>query len=377
MRVIITGGGTGGHIYPALAIAKGLLKENPKAEILYVGTEKGLEADIVPRDGYNFKTVTVEGLPRNLSLKLIKTGFKLLRGIGQAAKIIKDFQPDVVIGTGGYVCGPVVLMAALLGFSTVIHEQNAYPGITNKILARFVDKVLVTFPESIKYFPAKAPCLLTGLPIRQEILRVSTEEGLKNLNLKAQKPLILVVGGSRGARSLNVAMVGVIEEFYRSKQAQILHVTGQSDYQDTIERLKLKGISLEEDGDIILKPYIYNMQDALACADLIICRAGATTLAEITAKGIPAILIPYPYASENHQEHNARSLEKRGAAILIKDKDLTGDDLAQTLKDLLNQQNKLQAMEEASLSLGKPQALDDIINEITNISKKKANKNAR
>lgn len=370
MKFILTGGGTGGHIYPALAIAKGLLEKYPDAEILYIGTAKGLEADIVPREGFAFKTISVEGLQRKFSPKVFKTGWKLLKGMIQAQKIIKEFRPDIVIGTGGYVCGPVIMMAALMGFATVIHEQNAYPGITNKILARFVDKVLITFLESKKYFPQKTLTIVTGLPIRQEILTISREEGFSNLKLKPGKLVILAFGGSRGARTINKSMVEVINTYQDRDDIQILHITGQYDYQETIERLKEKGIQLELNGDIIIKPYLYNMENALAAADIVICRAGATTIAEINARGIPSILIPYPYAAENHQEYNARALEKAGAGILIRDKDLTGRSLKDAIEELINNKQALTNMREKSLTLGKPNALKDIVNEVEKLKEK-------
>lgn len=371
MKFILTGGGTGGHIYPALAIARGLLEKYPGSEIMFVGTSKGLEADIVPREGFDFKTITVEGLPRKLSPQVIKTGWKLLKGLVQARKIIKGFNPDIVIGTGGYVCGPVMMMSALMGFSTVIHEQNAYPGITNKILARFVDKVLVTFPESKKYFPQKTYKKVTGLPVRKEILTINRDEGIKNLNLNPGKLVVLVFGGSRGARSINTAMVDIIKAYQNRDNVQILHITGQYDYQETLTRLENQGIQLELNGDITIKPYVYNMEDALAAADVVVCRAGATTIAEINAKGIPGILIPYPYAAENHQEYNARALEKAGAAILIKDRELNSQTLKNVLDELMDNKKELIKMKNKSKGLGKPNALADIINEVAEIIFKK------
>jgi len=212
MRVLVTGGGTGGHIYPALAIARGITEKNPRAEILYVGTAKGMEADIVPRAGLPFRTITVEGLTRKLSVKAFVTLLKTCKGCFDAFKIIRGFKPSVVVGTGGYVCGPVVLIASLLGIPTLIHEQNAYPGITNKLLARFVKKVAVTFPESRKYFPAKAEVVLTGLPVRPEIKMTERETAVRALGLDKDKFTVLTVGGSRGARSINKAMIGVISQ---------------------------------------------------------------------------------------------------------------------------------------------------------------------
>jgi len=361
MRILITGGGTGGHIYPALAIARGIREKYPGAEILYVGTAGGMEADIVPKEGYAFETVTVEGLPRKITPRALVTFGKLLKGIGQAFAVIKKFSPDAVIGTGGYVCGPVVLAAALRKIPTLIHEQNAYPGITNKLLARLVSRVMVTFPESIKYFPPKANITVTGLPVRPAVLTASRETGLKRLGLAGDKLTLLVFGGSRGARSINKAMVKVAKTYSGRADLQILHVTGALGYEETLAELAAAGISLDKSGNIMVKPYLYNMEAALTTADLVVCRAGAATLAEITALGLPAILIPYPYAAENHQEYNARALADQGAAILIKDRDLDGDVLLKNLEKLLADRPALDYMAAAARALGRLQALPDIL----------------
>ncbi len=360
MRALITGGGTGGHIYPALAIARGLQERYQNIELLYVGTKKGLEADIVPKEGIAFKTVEVEGLQRKLSLRLFSAGFKVTKGFIQAQSIVREFKPDIVIGTGGYVCGPVVLAAALRKIPTLIHEQNAYPGITNKLLGRFVDKIAVTFPESIKYFSDQKKVEVTGLPIRPEVLQIDKQDGYNKLGLDPAKKTILVVGGSRGARTLNQAMVQVIKDYQDRKNIQVIHVTGNLDYQDALKRMSDQGISMDNHGNISTIPYLYDMAYALNVTDLIIGRAGATTLSEITALGIPSILIPYPYASENHQEYNARALETKGAAIVIKDSELNGEILLRQINELLNT-DKLGKMAENSRQLGKPDALESIV----------------
>jgi len=357
MRVLVTGGGTGGHIYPALAIARGITEKNPRAEILYVGTAKGMEADIVPRAGLPFRTITVEGLTRKLSVKAFVTLLKTCKGCFDAFKIIRGFKPSVVVGTGGYVCGPVVLIASLLGIPTLIHEQNAYPGITNKLLARFVKKVAVTFPESRKYFPAKAEVVLTGLPVRPEIKMTERETAVRALGLDKDKFTVLTVGGSRGARSINKAMIGVISQTANRPDIQIIHMTGKLGFDETVAEIKTAGIELVNGGNITVEPYLYNMDEALAAADLVICRAGAATIAEITVRGLPTVLIPYPYASDNHQEHNARALAKNGAALMILDRDLTGETLWDMVRELYQDPPGLAAMGQASLKLGKPDAL--------------------
>lgn len=361
MRVLVTGGGTGGHIYPALAIARGIKENNPEAEILFVGTAKGMEADIVPREGFPFRTVTVEGLTRRISVKALTTLLKTCKGCFEAFRIIRGFKPSVVVGTGGYVCGPVVLIAGLLGVPTLIHEQNAYPGITNKLLARIVKKVAVTFPESRKYFPVKADVVLTGLPVRPEIQTAEREGAICALGLDRDKFTVLTVGGSRGARSINKAMIEVIAQAADRKEIQIIHMTGQLGFDETVSELKAAGIDMVNCGNITVKPYLYNMDEAMAAADLVICRAGATTIAEITVRGLPAILVPYPYASDNHQEYNARALVENRAALMILDRDLDGRKLWDTVRELYQNPHRLASMGQASREMGKPDALRHLL----------------
>lgn len=361
MRVLITGGGTGGHIYPALAIARGIKEKHPETEVLFVGTAKGLEADIVPRAGYPFRTVTVEGLTRRISFKALTTLLKTCKGCFEAFKIVRDFKPTVVVGTGGYVCGPVVLIASLLGIPALIHEQNAYPGITNKLLARFVKKVAVTFPESRKYFSTKGDVVLTGLPVRPEIQTTQRDKAVRALGLDMDKFTVLTVGGSRGARSINKAMIRVISELANRPEIQVIHMTGHTGFDETMAEIKTAGIDMVNSGNITVEPYLYNMDEALAAADLVICRAGATTIAEITVRGLPAILIPYPYASENHQEHNARAMVKNDAASMILDRDLNGQKLWDTVRELYQDPHRLASMAQASRKLAKPDALRHLL----------------
>lgn len=369
MRVLITGGGTGGHIYPALAIAKGIKEQVPEAHILYVGTSKGMEADIVPREGFTFRTVTVEGLTRKFTFRTLGTVLKTCKGCYEAYKILREFRPTIVIGTGGYVCGPVVMVAAFLKIPTLIHEQNAYPGITNKLLARIVDKVMVTFPESKKYFSPKANIRVTGLPVRPEIVQADRQKSMLSLGLNRDKFTVLVVGGSRGAQSLNRAIVDVLKEICRHDELQLIHMTGQLGYAETIEAIKTRGIDLVKCGNITVAQYLYNMDEVLASTDLVICRAGAATIAEITVRGIPAVLIPYPYASDNHQEYNARALADNGAAVMILDRDLNGDSLLNTIRNLYNDHERLTAMQESSTQLGRPKALKHILQTVIELSK--------
>jgi UDP-N-acetylglucosamine--N-acetylmuramyl-(pentapeptide) pyrophosphoryl-undecaprenol N-acetylglucosamine transferase len=361
MRVIISGGGTGGHIYPAITIAKALSGLVKPCEILFVGTKDGMEADIIPKEGFSFTTVEVSGFERKLSFKTIQTTVKLFTGLGQSFSILRRFKPDVVIGTGGYVCGPVLLIAAIMGIPTIIQEQNVIPGVTNRILARFVKKVAVGYPEAVKFFGKhRDKVVVTGNPIRDEVITADRAEALKAFSLDPGKVTLLVSGGSRGARSINNAMAEIYEWFVQHNEIQILHVTGNSEYNNIVDSIRESGIDIGKAGNISIIPYLHNMPQALAVADIAIFRAGAIALAELTALGIPAILIPYPYAAENHQEFNARVLENQGAAIVIRDTELTGLRLKVVLEKLLADRDKVEKMTQASKKIGRPEAAKTI-----------------
>lgn len=360
MKIIVSGGGTGGHIYPALTLIDAIKNKRPDAEFLYVGTEKGLEADIVPKAGINFTALKLEGgLERRFTLENISRAANAILSVKRASSIVKQFKPNVVVGTGGYVCGPILLAASLMKVPTLIQEQNAVAGVTNKILSRFVNKIAVGTKDALKNFPA-SKTTYTGNPIRRAVLDAKKIDGLKEFNFTDDKPIVLISGGSRGARSINDAMIDVLKSAAEKKSAQFLHVTGKGEFDSVTEKLRDAGLKLDELENIKVVPYLYNMPRAMAMADLAIFRAGATGLAELTARGVPAILIPYPYAAENHQEFNARALVDAGAARMILNKDLTAEILSAQLDELLSSPEKLKSMAAASLSLGKPNAADEI-----------------
>ena len=313
MRIIVSGGGTGGHIYPAITIIRALKARVPEAEFLYVGTRRGLEADIVPKEGLPFATIDLQGFERHITLDNLRRAGKALVGVGKAARLVRKFRPDAAIGTGGYVCGPILLAASLAGVPTLIQEQNVVPGITNKILSKFVTKIAVGTPEAMKHFPADK-VVYTGNPIRSEVMTATRAEGAKAFGFDPEKKTVLVSGGSRGARAINRAMVPVIAEAVKHTEVQFLLVTGKKEYEDILGRIRETGTDLDAVSHVKVVPYLYNMPQAQAMADLAVFRAGATGLAELTARGIPSVLIPYPYAAENHQEHNARALEEDAAS---------------------------------------------------------------
>jgi UDP-N-acetylglucosamine--N-acetylmuramyl-(pentapeptide) pyrophosphoryl-undecaprenol N-acetylglucosamine transferase len=358
MKVIISGGGTGGHIYPGVAIAKKIIEKHPDSSILFIGSENGLEKKIVPKEGFNIKYITVEGLNKKISLKTISSIKKAFKGYFQATKIIKDFKPDIVIGTGGYVCGPVVLSAALKGIPTLIHEQNAFPGVTNKLLSRFVSKIAITFKEAEKYFP-KNKVIYTGNPIRSQILKIDRSKSREVWGLEKDKPVVLVVGGSRGAKNINNAVANIIPDIHR-EGIQLIFVTGENQYQEIIKNFSENGIDYKNLKGIKILPYIYNMQDALGACDLIVTRAGATIISEITALGIPAILIPSPYVANNHQEYNAIALEENGAGIIIKESQLKDDIFKEQIINIVKNKDMLSRMSINSKKLAVPNAADNI-----------------
>ena len=340
----------------------------PDTEFLYVGTRQGLESDIIPKENIPFYALDLSGgFERHFTFDNFKRAAKAILSVKKAMKIVKNFKPNAVVGTGGYVCGPILLAASLEKVPTLIQEQNVVAGITNKILSKFVTKIAVGCEGALNHFP-KDKTIYTGNPIREEVLQGTREEGLKHFDFDDDKPVVLISGGSRGARSINRAMVEVLVNAATNPTIQYLHVTGKGEYDDVISRIKDAGVELETLRHIRVEPYLYNMPQAMAMADLAIFRAGATGLAELTARGIPSILIPYPYAAENHQEYNARALVDAGAARMILNKDLNSEILQDTINELLNNPDTLKLMSAASLTLGRPQAAAEIADMILKLA---------
>lgn len=350
MRIAISGGGTGGHIYPALALVREIKKTHKDAEFLYIGTEKGLESSLVPRENIPFRTIHITGFKRKLSVENVKTIMRFLKGVRDSKKILLEFKPDIVIGTGGYVCGPVVYAAAKLGIPSIIHEQNSVPGLTNKFLSRYVDKVAVCFEAAKEFFPVEK-VVMTGNPRASEVQRQDGIRGKLSAGLQTNKPAILVFGGSRGARPLNEAIIKALPEL-STKPYQILYVTGDVHYAEVQKEAELSG----NPDNVIIKPFIHNMPEVLAGIDLAVTRAGATTLAELTSLGVPSILIPSPYVTNNHQEKNARALSDNGAAELLLEKDLTSKKLVEQIDHIMLNKEMIANMKASSKKLGMPNA---------------------
>lgn len=363
MNFVVAGGGTGGHIYPALAIAGGLTERFPKAQVVYIGGQRGLETSIVGKTNLPFYTVASRGLSRKNPLHAAMALVETTIGVWQARCLLKRLQPVAVIGTGGFVCAPVMAAALSLGMATAIHEQNAFPGIANRLLAPYVDKVLLTFEDAEKHLRAKK-IVVTGLPVRREILHATRMAGRAFFGIDQEKFVLLATGGSRGARQINQALVELALRWAGRSDCHIIHVTGQNNYEDVKQQLEAGGIDLENCGNITTMPYLDRMDLALAAADLCLGRAGAAFLAEMTVRGLPGILVPYPFAAENHQEANARSLEVAGAASVILDNDLNGKVLIEVVEDLRLKKDVLDKMGQRAAQMAKPQALDKIVEEI-------------
>lgn len=348
MKLIIAGGGTGGHIYPALSIADKFKEKEENLEVLYIGTPNSLESKVVPSYGYRFKTIDVKGFPRKLNYESIKRSIKLLKASADVRKILKEEKPDLVIGTGGYVSGPVVMMASLMGIKTAIHEQNVFPGITNKLLSKKADFILTGFEESKKRFKYPEKTFFVGNPIRENHFKISREEAKKLLNIPESKKMIFSVGGSGGSFGLNNSIREMILNFRHDDQ-YIIHVTGRYHYNDFLEKLNNK--SSEEYFRIL--PYIDDIGTYMAASDIIICSAGAITLAEVNFLGRASIVIPKANTAENHQEYNARAIEDANAGFFIKENDLNFKLLENKIREIITNKELKAKMEENSKSMSK------------------------
>ncbi len=363
MKIIIAGGGTGGHLFPGLALAEEFKKRDPQHEVVFVGTEHGIEARIIPREGYPIRFVRAEGIVGLSVFGKLRAFFKMFLSVADAYRILQTTSPDLVIGVGGYASGAVVFMAHLKSIPTMIHEQNSIPGLTNRLLGKFVRKICVTYQESIPAFPM-GKTFLTGNPIRSKILRGDRESAYRLFSLSKDLFTIFVFGGSSGARSINRAMVNALNHMPDIREkVQFLHQTGEKDYESVRESYRKAGIK----GTVT--PFIYQMAEAYAVADMVISRAGATTLAELTSLGKPAILVPYPYAAGRHQEMNAVKLREMGAAFMLMDSELTGEALAKHIKDMYGNDSIRAEMQRASRGLGRPDACNKIVDIAVSLAK--------
>ena len=369
MRVLMTGGGTGGHVNPALAIAHTIMENEPDSEIAFVGTSHGIENKLVPAAGYHLYHVEVQGISRSLTPKNLKAIYLALTSPGKAKKIIREFRPDVVIGTGGYVCYPVLRAAHALGIPTLVHESNAVPGLTTKLLAATVDCVMVGFADAKANYPKKTNVVFTGTPVRGDFEKYDRASAKRELGITEDKPLLLSVWGSLGSDYMN----GVMPEFMAltagKQDFTMIYSAGKRGYEKLSAALKTRcGEDLSARG-VDVRAYIYDMPTVMAAADLVMCRSGASTLGELAALGKPAILIPSPNVTNNHQEKNARLLENMGAAKVLLEGQFTPESLYQEAEALLRDAAMLQTMGSAMRSSGVPDATEKIADLVLNYIK--------
>ena len=358
MKVLIAAGGTGGHIYPGIAVAREIMRRDSESKVLFVGTTRGLETKIVPDNNFELALINSAGLKNVGFLGKLKGLLILPKSFLEARSLIKKFKPDVVVGAGGYVSGPVLLIASLMRVPTLVMDSNALPGFTNRRLAKFVDKAALTFEEATAYFGKKG--IVTGNPVRQEFFDISPKVR------ENDKFCVLIFGGSQGARAINNAMANALELLADFKQRlRITHQTGEFDFEKIRELYQRAGL---ETADV--RPYIKDMVGEFAKTDLIICRAGATTCAEVSAAGRAAIMIPLPTAADDHQRKNAEALERAGAARMILQRDLSGDSLAKEIISLINSPEKILEMETAAKKLARRDAAAATVDIIEDLRRK-------
>lgn len=364
MHILFAGGGTAGHINPALAIADYIKERHPDAKISYIGTPDKLEAKLVPQKGYDFYTIEVAGFQRKLNTKNIKRNIdavkKAVTASKRAKELLIELKPDIVVGTGGYVSGPVLREAAKLNIKTAIHEQNAFPGVTTKMLSKNADAVMLAMPEAEKYLNLNKKPVITGNPVRVELSGISKEEARKKLGFE-NRPMILSFGGSLGARHINEATEELIKWHNGTDKLYHIHGTGKVGFETMKEHLSNDSVTLSKNVEI--REYIEDMDVCMAAADLVICRAGAITLSELQLLGKPSVLIPSPFVAENHQFHNAMTLKRAGAAEIIEEKDLTGEKLIEIVSMLIENKPKLEKMSNSA----KKSAINDANERIYNV----------
>lgn len=366
MKVIIAAAGTGGHINPGIAIANKIKNEEKDSEIIFVGTNRGLENDLVPRAGYKLETIDAYGLSKELSLENLKKLYKTFKGIGEANKIIENFKPDVVIGTGGYICGAVVTAAKKHNIPVILHESNSFPGKAVQMLAPKADTILVSFKDAQERIKKCKNVVFTGTPVKikkQNYSETKIKEILNDLGLNKDKPIVLIFGGSQGAQKINEAIINIIENGL-NKNYQIVWATGPKQYDIIKETLSKSNINIEKIPNSKILPYIYNMEEIENISDVIVSRSGAMTIAEIANLGKPSILIPLPNVSNNHQMYNAKVLEKVGAGKIITNDELNGTLLNNTIESIVLDKKVCEEMGKNALKVSTTDVEEKIYKEI-------------
>ncbi len=364
MRVIIAAAGTGGHINPGIAIANEIKKNEPNSEIIFIGTNNGIEKDLVPRAGYELKTLDAYGLQRKVSVQNLKRILKTLKSYKMAKEIVKEFKPDIIIGTGGYICGPVISAGLKYKIRTILHESNAFPGVAVKLLSRKVDTVMVGFEDTKNRLQKAKKIVVTGTPTKvckMELSESKKTELKKNLGIKNNLPIVLAFGGSQGAESINKSLLEIINNRLNNDY-QLVWAVGQNKYEDIKKQIR-------RSNNLKLLPYIYNMEEILNLADVVVARSGAMTITEITRCHKPAIFIPFPFATENHQEYNAKVLENVGAAKIILDKNLNSQILNKSINEIIKNREKMLEMGQKTEKIEIKNVEKRIYNEIKSLIK--------
>ena len=371
-RVIFTCGGTAGHVNPAIALAQLMAEKDLETEFLFVGAERGLEKDLVPKAGYDFRTVHISSFHRSLKPAEIKHNlvslYNLTRAPREAKTILREFRPDVVIGTGGYASYPMVKTAAKAGIPTAVHESNMVPGLTTEMLEPFADRVMVGFESCRRHYKHPDKVVVTGTPVRGDFFDLTKEQAKQKLGVDDGRPLIVSFWGSLGASGMNRQMADFLALEAAKEPFHHIHAAGKGGYPVVLELLKEKGVDLEEHPSLQVREYIYDMAQVMRAADLVICRAGASTISELTALGVPALIVPSPYVTNNHQEKNARVLEEAGGAAVLLEKDSSGQALFQAACGILRDPEKRANMEKAMAALGIRDATERIYQTILEIT---------
>lgn len=369
MRVIIAAAGTAGHINPGLAIANKIKEEEKDSKIIFIGTTRGLENDLVPRAGYELKTIDAYGLSKKISIENIKKMYKTLKGYGEAKKIIKEFKPDIVIGTGGYICGATISAAHRLKIPTLLHESNAFPGKAVKMLANKTDTILVSFEDARSRIKNAKNIVYTGTPvkIRKKEYGINEKNSIiKSAGLNETKPIVLIFGGSQGAQKINDAILGILKNKL-NQNYQIIWATGPKQYDRIKEILEENNVYINHLENAKIVPYIYNMEEMMNVSDLIVARSGAMTITEISNLGKASILIPLPNVSGDHQLHNAKVLENIGAARIILNNELNYENLNSNIEEIILNKNTIETMSKNALKVSTSNVEDKIFTEIKKI----------
>ena len=371
-RVIFTCGGTAGHVNPAIALAQLMQEKDPATEVLFVGAERGLEKDLVPKAGYAFRTVHISSFHRSFKPKEIRHNlisvYNLMRAPREARAILREFQPDVVIGTGGYASFPMVKEASRAGIPTAVHESNMVPGLTTEMLEPFASRIMVGFESCRQHYKHPEKVMVTGTPVRGDFFDLTKEEAKSKLGLNDGRPLIVSFWGSLGASGMNRQMADFLALEAAKEPFHHIHAAGKNGYPVVAQLLREKDVDLTQHPALELREYIYDMAVVMRAADLVICRAGASTISELTALGVPALIVPSPYVTNNHQEKNARVLEEAGGAAVLLEKDSSGQTMFQIACGILRDAEKRMKMEMAMTSLGIRDATERIYQTILEIT---------